>query len=984
MRDTQAQPNIYSVPVGCDFTVAFLDGLRDRFQGEPPEAMARVEIFAGSQNGASRIREILESGPAALLPRIRLLDDLADDPLVPGVTPKRDPGLERTLALRRLVAALLEREPDLAPVSAAFELAASLEGLVAEFHDEGIGLERVLDLEVEDQSGHWQRSLKFLRILYSVFEAGGQPDRRSRVRAAVEALDGHWRSQPPGHPVIVAGSTGTSRSMMLFMRAVASLPRGAVVLPGVDAEMPADVWPSLHDGECDEHPQAAVHRFCAAAGVSALDLPPWSGLEPACPARNRLVSLALRPAPVTDRWMSEGPGLLTEIAAAAAGMSLILAPGVREEANAVAVAMREAIETGSRAALVTQDRELARRVDAALRRWSIEPDNRIGEPLQQTPAGVFLRLVLDVLQPQFAPQAFVALLKHPLTNSANRKQHLRHTASLERHLRAECGPAVDSGLVQNWAHGRDGERAAWGARLAELLAGAPEPGGRPLADWLRGHVRLANALVAWQGVESGPFASDAEVSGPLWEGMAGSDLGRMFDDLAAHAAAAGEVDIRDYRAMLRSLMQTSRAYGQTTPRPDAAIWGGHQARVRSTDLVVIGGLNEGTWPGSLTPDAWLNRAMRRRLGLGPPERRHGLAAHDFQQAAGSAKVVLSRSLRRDDAPAVESRWLTRILNLMRGLGAEGGEAVDSMTARGDRWLDLARSLERPKETVARAGRPAPAPPPASRPERLSVTQIRTLIRDPYAIYARHVLKLRRLDPVGREPDALARGIAIHGILERFVAEIAAGRAAPSAESFLALAEAELLSRVPWPMVRRFWLARLRRAADWIVEGESERSRAGTSVGAECGGSLSVGTGGFTLTARADRIDRDDAGRLLIYDYKSGKPPTAKVIKSFDKQLQLEAAMAARGGFEGIPAAPVGRLQYIGLGSEKIEDIRVGDGLFSDVLQELEALLAAYSDPRQGYCARARMQRTGDVSDYDQLSRFGEWDVTDAPERRILS
>jgi len=266
---------------------------------------------------------------------------------------------------------------------------------------------------------------------------------------------------------------------------------------------------------------------------------------------------------------------------------------------------------------------------------------------------------------------------------------------------------------------------------------------------------------------------------------------------------------------------------------------------------------------------------------------------------------------------------------------------------------------------------------AARPRQLSVTEIKRLIRDPYAIYARHVLRLRPLDPLVQEPDALLRGIVMHEVLERIVrGSLTEG--VPDRARFLAEAERVMEETVPWPTARRLWLARLGRVADWFVESEIARQARATPAAFECRGRAELGLHGFALTGTADRIDRDGAGNVILYDYKTGAPPNAKVQARFDKQLLLEAAMAEQGAFEGLEPAPVRDAVFIGLGSTPGEVAAPLDEEPPEkVWAEFGALIAAYFQPEQGFTARRAMQKDKDVGDYDQLARFGEWDRTDA-------
>src|SRR3546814_14486973 len=77
--------------------------------------------------------------------------------------------------------------------------------------------------------------------------------------------------------------------------------------------------------------------------------------------------------------------------------------------------------------------------------------------------------------------------------------------------------------------------------------------------------------------------------------------------------------------------------------PRVAILGPLEARLQHAELLVLGGLNEGTWPAAATPGPWLSRPMQAAFGLPLPERGIGLAAHDFYQAFCAPPVYLTRA-----------------------------------------------------------------------------------------------------------------------------------------------------------------------------------------------------------------------------------------------------------------------------------------------------------------------------------------------------
>jgi ATP-dependent helicase/nuclease subunit B len=412
--------------------------------------------------------------------------------------------------------------------------------------------------------------------------------------------------------------------------------------------------------------------------------------------------------------------------------------------------------------------------------------------------------------------------------------------------------------------------------------------------------------------------------------------------------------------------------------PLISILGPREARECRAQLVILGGLNDGSWPQLPPPDPWLNRQMRQKAGLLLPERQIGLSAHDYQQAIAAPEVVLTRAVRDAEAETVPSRWINRLLNLMSGLpDRRGPEALALMRARGRVWLEMARALDTPPQMVAPARRPAPRPPVALRPTELPVTAIKTLIRDPYAIYARTILRLRPLDPLRQTPDALARGSVLHVILERFIRERAPETMPEARARLLAVADAVLAEQAPWPAARALWRARLDRAAGAFLAREAASE--GTPVIIEEKGGVSLPSLGFRLTAKPDRIDALPDGRLHILDYKTGTPPTQKQQKAFDKQLLLEAAMAERGAFEALGPREVARITYVGLNaSAKVESTEITAELLQTVWEDLHRLIARYQTRAQGYPSRRAVFDARFPGDYDHLARYGEWEMTDTP------
>lgn len=977
MFEPTSAPRLFALPPGVDFPREVVSGLRARFDDRPPEELARVTLFVNTRRMQRRLSGLFDEGPALLLPRLRLVTDLGQDAAFADLPPAVSP-LRRRLELAELIARLLDAQPDLAPRAAIFDLADSLAGLMDEMQGEGVRPEQIRALDVSDVSGHWQRSLTFLGAVETFFgeSSDAPPDVEARQRRVIDRLVAHWAMIPPTNPMIVAGSTGSRGATQAFMRAVASMPRGAIILPGFDFEMPGHVWDELfHAAEsgqlgAEDHPQFRFVKLLASLGMRPADVERWTEAPPPNARRNAFVSLALRPAPITDQWQKEGPDF-DGIDTVSSDITLIEAPSPRSEAAAIALILREAAETGTEAALITPDRRLTRQVTAALDRWRIEPDDSAGLPLPLSAPGRLLRHVAELTGRKIDGPDLLALLKHPLVNTGSfaRGEHLRLTRDLELEALRDGTPYPTPESLATWAEGAE-ERKAWTDWLRGVLEALSTSGTRPLGDHVAHTTALAEKLAA------GP---DGEGSGALWEKPAGREARRIMDELLREAPYGGSFSVEDYRDLFASVLNRGEVRDPVQPHPGIRIWGTLEARVQGVELVILAGLNEGTWPETPPPDPWMNRKMRAAAGLLLPERRIGLSAHDFQQAIGAKRVVLTRAIRDDESQTVPSRWLNRLINLMNGMSAEGRDALASMRSRGQAWLEQAGVLDI-AERVPPAPRPSPRPPVTARPNQLSVTRVTTLVRDPYAVYADKILRLRPLGALNQSADAPLRGTILHRVLERFIHETPPGETLEAGRTrLLTLAREILEAEAPWPAARVLWLAKLGRVADALLADEADRRSRAEPAALEVRGRLDFDSLDFTLTGTADRIDRDRTGALYIYDYKTGHIPTEAEREHIDKQLFLEAVMAGAGAFEGISAGKVAEVAYIGLGAKpKFERIEIGDAVIEQTRGDLATLIARYRQRAQGYTARRLAETQRFAGDYDHLSRFGEWDHSTPP------
>jgi ATP-dependent helicase/nuclease subunit B len=873
----------------------------------------------------------------------------------------------------------------------------------------------------EEYDRYWQLTLAFLKIARVAWpkilaERGAiEPaERRDRLIAAEADLLRHRRG-----PVIAAGSTGSMPATARFLKAVAELPDGAVVLPGLDLLLDDESWdliagPAGSESRAHGHPQYAMRALLSLLGMTRADIVSLgageAGADEAA-ARETLMSEAMRPAAATALWSERLRSVPRRAAIedAMAGLTIVEAASPEEEALAIAVALREAAHENCSAALVTPDRELARRVVTALARWNLEFDDSGGDPLPQTQAGVFARLVAEVGLDGFAPLPLLALLKHPLFR-LGRTQGGHRDAIVALELAALRGPrsapgvaALDAALAAFAEdHARFTRGEASGVRKAEPAArlGAQDIAAArallsSLADILApftrrveaGRARLADiAMDHRAAIET--LARDKDGRVAAFDGNDGAALLGAFDELLdAGDAAALAIDTDAYADAFEALVAGRVVRRPGAPEAKLRILGPLEARLTTHDRVIIGGLVEGVWPPEVHTDPWLNRPMRQHLGLDLPERRVGLSAHDLVQLTGARRCVLTRAARKGTAPTVASRFLHR-------LKAVGGEtAWKRAIERGQLYLDWARALDR-VASYAPVARPEPKPPRTARPIRLSVTEIDAWLRDPYTIYARHVLGLVPLAPVDLAPGAAERGSAIHAAIGDFAQEYAQEPAQASPADALArlleIGQASFAPLLANAEARALWWPRFVRIAAWLVNAwEPARRDDIAAIFAEISGKLSfpLGDRAFMLTARADRIERRRDGSYVILDYKTGSVPTGKQVRAgLSPQLLLEAAILRAGGFAGIGAgASVRGLVYVRLSgnepageerpvdlAESREDATTPDEAADKARAELVDLVRRFDEPDMPYRSLVLPMWQDRYGEYDHLARVKEW------------
>ena len=985
-----SSPRLFTIAPGQHFlstlAAALIDNaVRNRlFEGR---ALEDILLLLPTRRAAREISDIFlqltraRGRDAILLPEISTLGDITET------------GYE-TAMLGELSADALEEPPQIAPQERHFQmmnmiarwadaggvkldtgrmsaLALELETLLDNAQNEQVDLAGLSDLVPDELADNWQQTLEHLSIitkswpLYLESQQRLDPtDRRNRLMAL---LADSWQNSPPNQAVIAAGSTGSIRATSQLLKVVAHLPEGCVVLPGLDTHMRPRMHEQLrHDAA---HPQSALAALLHEMKASVRDVADWPGSLPAS-ARTRRILTALNPVPLTAEWAQEKVDAPSHATQDMSDMALLEAPDLRAEAGAIALAMRSVLETPSKtAALVTPDRRLARRVAVELRRWNIEVDDSAGRTLANTPLAQFMRLVNDMCARKFAPVPLLAVLKHPLTClGRTRGALLGDVRQLERKFLR--GPRPGGGLAGLQAL-MDGDKASYAgprALLAEL-----ERAVQPLVD-LPDPAALDARLDALEATCRALMVRPDTLADMVLEvDPHGADIAAFLGGLREHAGLCVAIPQQDWPALFD--LWVARPVVRDRPPGESRlfIWGLLEARLMQADLMVLGGLNEGDWPKLPETGPWLSRPMRAQLGLSAPERRIGQAAHDFVQAASGPRVLLTRAGKIDGTPTVAARWLRRIETLCGKLPRDEGIRLLAI------WTALDTGPNAP-QPVARTQY---APPVSARPAQLSVTQIETLIRDPYALYARKVLGLHEWEPVDGPILPTHRGTFLHAIFENLLRNKGGSFPEDIPDAMMQTAE-KLAGEMPGgAMVLDFWRARLLALADWFGTYERDREYQATQVWVEAQGELCWDIAGapFTLTAKADRIDKRADGTYRIIDYKTGQPPTQRAINNhIAVQMTLEAAMAERGAFagEGVRAGEVSDVEYLQLSGRyppgRARAVKLEDGLFGATLESVENLIAAYRDADMPYISQVRPNLINFESRYDHLARVDEWRV----------
>lgn len=867
-----------AVPLG----VPFLPTLVEKLIGETasdPLSLGRYLVILPTRRGCLMLQEAFLKATregCRILPRIMALADIEEGAELPGYSPLTllplaMPSSQRLGLMSQLVLAFeRQKEGGHQNPAGAVRLAQELMHLVDEVETTGLNLSDLKTLVGADYAVHWQLTLDFLKILTDlwppILDQAGYIEPATRKRLILEQVATHWS---PHYPVILAGTTATRPATAQLAKAILNFNNGCVVLAGVDRSLVLKNEEALPL----THPQYTLHQFMTYLQSPVM----W--LEGAAPvsARSVVLSMAMSANP-QEEWRIS-PKMAEETLSSLQGIE---APSVLEEARQIALIMRYELEQPEHViALVTPDGELARRVRAALGRWGLHANLSSGLPFTQSVVGRFLALT-SLLAQDFGAADLLALLKHPLyAKGRDRVSHLLETRRFEM-------------ASLRGTHLLEMEKLPFpGYELCVPLLALNDGQTHSFADFLKAHKAIAEALVG---------AEDSK-SSFLWAEEDGQVASDFFEDLLEHAHSYPSLMGKDYSLFLRNLMAQEVVRDREGIGSRILILGALEARLLQADVVILGGLNEGSWPGVMEDDPWLSRSMRESFGLPPTERKVGLSAHDFCTGMTAQKVYMTRSLKRAGAPTLPSRWWQRLSAL---LATGGGELKSTQP-----WLTWSTLLDQPQEHIKFAP-PAPCPPLSARPRRLSVTEVGTLLQDPYSIYAKKILNIRPLDPLDADLSLAERGQAIHQALDAFVRS-GVNPASPEAITVLETMGREAFGNLLMdPRAMAFWWPRFQRVSVWFLSQMVKDQSHIYQIKTEVEGAIEIPTarGPIVLTSKADRIDIMTTKQACIIDYKTGSVPSRNfVLRGLAPQLSLEGVILKVGGFSDLPALEVENLCY---------------------------------------------------------------------------
>jgi len=859
--------------------------------------------------------------------------------------------LERTFLFMKIITSLpQEFGSKHLSLYQAYALASELGCLIDMAHNESLNFSNLADLVPEEYSEHWQKTLHFLEIITSnwplILSEKNAIDSSLRKKLLLEQQIQIWKNNPPNRRIIIAATTAAFPTTKQLVKTITELPQGEVVLCGLDKYLDDESWQNIDE----THPQYELKRlldFLKYDRYSVTDIIPPKNL-----ARELLISEVMRPATQTDLWREIKNKPIDK--SATEGIKILNCADNRDEALCIAIIMRHALETPNQAAsLITPDRNLARRVSSELARWNINIDDTAGIPLHQTPWGVFMRLVIAAASPESSRTTLLSLLKNPLCClGMDRNQIREQTKFLEKEI---------------WRKKQNQNTSEILVRLQEALQPLTQALLKPfitLPEIIKNHILVA------QNIASNSSQNGAQV---LWKGESGNVGSSLLEQCLSYGNTLDNFNPKEYLNLFEALAANVPVRPKYGTHPRLKIMGPIEARHIHSDIMILGGFNEGIWPQKTASDPWLSRPMKKDFGFPVPEKSIGITGLDLSCFLGAKQIYLTRAEKSEGSPTIKSRWLMRLETVLKAL------EFDIKQLETDPYLLISKHIDTP-DTYCKTSSPAPCPPLALRPRQLSASGIELLMRDPYSVYAKYILRLKPLEDIDPEPNSADFDSIIHEILEEFNNLYPHDFPADGKEKLLEIGYRKFSQNPILQSKKVFWWPKFAKMIDHLSKLEKEYRPSIKFVHNEIEGSFTIKDlpgGAFTITAKADRIDETIDGSINIIDYKTGKTRSKKeVALGYAPQLPIEGLIAQSRGFKEIKPAQINQLIYWQLGNK---DTVVSDNL-ADILetnkQNLTKLLNLFDFETTPYICNPNPRRASEYSDYEHLARIKEWHISE--------
>lgn len=1010
-----SHPKLYNIPAGISFSDALAEGILHLY-GNQPEILAQTTIFLPSKRGIRALQDSFlnrRGYKLMIMPSMRSLGEGLDEE--PSLLAEDEPSASylltqkrvlsggiRQLALTKIILEYLRPKKKDLTYPDAFALAATMIELMDSLQSERIDFSKLKEIDVGSHAEAWQENLEMLNIITDIYpkflDVHGLIDPAPYRNSVLETLTQSWEKNPPKRPIIAAGSTGSMPASADFMKLIGRLPQGMVVLPGFDENIIGENWEDLSA----DHPQYGLTKLIEHFGVAPEYIKPFYSIEkfltPNHRAKAKFFHEVMRPSQTTEAWFDLPSRIsLEEMEKTLEGLRVINAQNTHEEALSISLIIREALERDKKkAVLITPNRILARRVCVQLKKWGILPDDSAGMPLSDTPQGHFLKLLCDTLESNFSILSLLAFLKHPLVTMGEPQGYFKKKVRLleDYLLRGTSPPEGLAGLRFHYEHikkltlenpHKDKEKIEKFPLLETIITQIENvftpltklPPKTSMADFISAFIESSEEMTSLSKEDE-----EGRLCG-LWGGDSGTAMQNLLMDFSNHSGLLGLLPQTSIRTHLMEFTAKISVRPTYSTNKNVFIWGTPEARLQQMDVIILGGLTEGSWPISPDTGIWLSRLMRQDIGLSAPERRIGLSAHDFVQAVTASRVFLTYSQKDGGAILTPSRWIIRLENILKGLFNEQRFLEKLYDTP---YLSWARQLEEPDFYLEPIAPPNPCPPLEARPTQLSVTDIEKWVIDPYSIYARYILKLKKKRPIAQEMEASDKGNLVHIVLYRFMSE-ADNLYKPNAKDILfQIIEEELELYEKYPAILTLWRPRLQKMAEEFILAERKVLQTRKILALETYGKIDIPLSSernFTLQARVDRIDvHNNTQDSAIIDYKTsggqGKKYSPKIIKAgYSPQIPLQGFLLNQDGFDKIEnkKATLGEYIFVKSSYEK-RTIQDKDVSFTQIVQDnqegLLEWLEKYEDQSTPYPSHLASEMIEFELDYDHLARIKQW------------